>query len=99
MYSPDLCPNMIAAQAKLVYQLNKYYTERCQARKAAIAKTGASAPQDEPAKPPRPKLVWGIRVAVLLVAIVSIVLGIANGGMADVLSKAINICTECIGLG
>ncbi|KFZ55143.1 Protein mab-21-like 2, partial [Antrostomus carolinensis] len=29
----------IAAQAKLVYQLNKYYTERCQARKAAIAKT------------------------------------------------------------
>nr|XP_010304914.1 PREDICTED: protein mab-21-like 2 [Balearica regulorum gibbericeps] len=30
---------MIAAQAKLVYQLNKYYTERCQARKAAIAKT------------------------------------------------------------
>ena len=39
MYSPDLCPNMIAAQAKLVYQLNKYYTERCQARKAAIAKT------------------------------------------------------------
>lgn len=67
--------------------------------KAAIAKTGASAPQDEPAKPPRTKLVWGIRVAVLLVAIVSIVLGIANGGMADVLSKAINICTECIGLG
>lgn len=39
VYSPDLCPNMIAAQAKLVYQLNKYYTERCQARKAAIAKT------------------------------------------------------------
>uniref|UniRef100_A0A8B9JFB0 Mab-21 like 2 n=1 Tax=Astyanax mexicanus TaxID=7994 RepID=A0A8B9JFB0_ASTMX len=30
---------MIATQAKLVYQLNKYYTERCQARKAAIAKT------------------------------------------------------------
>ncbi|KAL8207149.1 UNVERIFIED_CONTAM: hypothetical protein K2H54_046493 [Gekko kuhli] len=39
VYSPDVCPNMIAAQAKLVYQLNKYYTERCQARKAAIAKT------------------------------------------------------------
>ncbi|CAF93902.1 unnamed protein product [Tetraodon nigroviridis] len=30
---------MIATQAKLVYQLNKYYNERCQARKAAIAKT------------------------------------------------------------
>uniref|UniRef100_A0A3Q2YQM5 Mab-21 like 2 n=1 Tax=Hippocampus comes TaxID=109280 RepID=A0A3Q2YQM5_HIPCM len=30
---------MIATQAKLVYQLNKYHGERCQARKAAIAKT------------------------------------------------------------
>ncbi|PNJ48606.1 putative nucleotidyltransferase MAB21L1 [Pongo pygmaeus] len=30
---------MIAAQAKLVYHLNKYYNEKCQARKAAIAKT------------------------------------------------------------
>lgn len=39
VYSPDLCPNMIATQAKLVYQLNKYYNERCQSRKAAIAKT------------------------------------------------------------
>ncbi|KAK3523043.1 hypothetical protein QTP86_012589 [Hemibagrus guttatus] len=39
VFGPDLCPNMIAAQAKLVYQLNKYYNERCQARKAAIAKT------------------------------------------------------------
>lgn len=67
--------------------------------KAAIAKTGASALQDEPAKPSRTKLVWCIRGAVLLVALTFIVLGICNGGMADVLSKAINICTECIGLG
>ena len=28
-----------------------------------------------------------------------ILLGILNGGMADVLGKAIRICTECIGLG
>ena len=25
--------------------------------------------------------------------------GVRNGGMFDVLVKAINICTECIGLG
>ena len=30
---------------------------------------------------------------------IMIVLGINNGGMRDVLIKAINICTECIGLG
>ena len=28
-----------------------------------------------------------------------IVLGVVNGGLYDVLVKAINICTECIGLG
>ncbi len=39
------------------------------------------------------------RVIVIAVALIFIVLGIFNGGMSDVLSKAINICTECIGLG
>lgn len=39
------------------------------------------------------------RIIVAIVAVIFIVLGIFNGGMEDVLSKAINICTECIGLG
>lgn len=39
------------------------------------------------------------RVSVLVLAIVLISLGIINGGADDVLYKAINICTECIGLG
>lgn len=42
---------------------------------------------------------WIIRGAVLLVALVFIIVGIFNGGMKDVLEKAIRICTECIGLG
>ena len=67
--------------------------------KSALAEVGASTPHDEPAKPSRSKLIWGIRVAVAVVAVAFIVLGVRNGGMADVLSKAINICTECIGLG
>jgi hypothetical protein len=33
------------------------------------------------------------------VALLCIVSGIFNGGMADVLGKAVNICTQCIGLG
>ena len=40
-----------------------------------------------------------LRCTLLAVAAVLIVVGILNGGMADVLGKAINICTECIGLG
>ena len=40
-----------------------------------------------------------IRILLLLAAGVLIVLGALNGSLEDVLRKAINICTECIGLG
>ena len=40
-----------------------------------------------------------IHVSYVQVAILFIVLGVMNGGLRDVLVKAINICTECIGLG
>lgn len=43
--------------------------------------------------------ILSVRIAVLALAVLLIVLGIVNGGMSDVLTKAINICTECIGLG
>ena len=41
----------------------------------------------------------GLRAALLLAALALIVAGMLNGGMRDVLYKAKNICTECIGLG
>jgi len=40
-----------------------------------------------------------LRLALYAAAAVLIVLGVLNGGLNDVLIKAINICTECIGLG
>ena len=40
-----------------------------------------------------------LRLLILCTAIVFILLGVMNGGAYDVLVKAINICTECIGLG
>ena len=39
------------------------------------------------------------RYVILGVAVVFIILGVFNGGMVDVLQKAVKICTECIGLG
>ncbi len=39
------------------------------------------------------------RVFVFALSAVLIVLGIVNGGLYDVFVKAVNICTECIGLG
>lgn len=41
----------------------------------------------------------GVRIAVACVGVSFVIAGICNGGMRDVLIKAINICTECIGLG
>ncbi len=45
------------------------------------------------------KALWIIRGAVLVLGVTFLVLGIVNGGAGDVYTKAIKICTECIGLG
>lgn len=39
------------------------------------------------------------RIAIVCVGVLFVILGILNGGMYDVLQKAVKICTECIGLG
>lgn len=39
-----------------------------------------------------------VRACIGVVAVVFIVLGIFNGGVDNVIAKAVNICTECIGL-
>lgn len=49
---------------------------------------------DAPEKKQRP-----YRNAILIAAIILIVAGLLNEGTVAVLAKAINICTECIGLG
>lgn len=40
-----------------------------------------------------------VRTTLYVLALGFLVAGVMNGGMRDVLIKAINICTECIGLG
>ena len=39
------------------------------------------------------------RFAILVLAVSILLYGYLAGGTADVLTKAINICTECVGLG
>lgn len=72
--------------------------EATRAELRRLAPTGELA--DEPSLPlgeGHAKLI--VRLAVLAVGITFVILGIFNGGMADVLGKAVRICTECIGLG
>lgn len=40
-----------------------------------------------------------VRCSLLVLAVCLMIAGILNGGMKDVLDKAVAICTECIGLG
>ena len=81
------------------------YDRECEALRAAVAagakreaeaeKTGAFAwfARNEKA------VILALRSAVFALAVAFIILGVGNGGMNDVLQKAIRICTECIGLG
>jgi len=45
------------------------------------------------------KMTWFLRIGLLAVAGGFIAYGITRGEMATVLTKAINICLACIGLG
>ena len=74
--------------------------------KAAVAEVKGEAllPADKAAArkiawTEKPRWVWSVRGLLAVAAVVLVVLGVLNGGMADVLGKAIRICTECIGLG
>lgn len=61
-----------------------------------------AAPQKKPspeALAAKKSVVPVVRIALYAAAAVLIVLGVMNGGLWDVLVKAVNICTECIGLG
>lgn len=46
-----------------------------------------------------PKVLLVARIGLCVVGIALFVVGIFDGGMADVFEKAKNICTQCIGLG
>lgn len=43
--------------------------------------------------------VYIVRYGILVLSIAVIVYGLVTGGWQDVLTKAVNICTECVGLG
>ncbi len=75
-----------------------------QLRQASIRREIAAmkaAPKREPDPRParRREMAPAGRIALLVCAVMLVIAGIINGGMYDVLVKAINICTECIGLG
>lgn len=91
-----VAPWVIAAFAAQIAAAQ--YAHKCLLRELEAAKSAPkraalarSAPKSAPVTP--------IQIALGLAALALIALGVLNGGMWDVLVKAINICTECVGLG
>lgn len=65
----------------------------------SIYRAEREAERDRSEEAAKAKKLRVARIAVLLIAVIFVVAGIINGSMEDMLIKAINICTECVGLG
>lgn len=93
------CLAVVFAFALFVFYSNKKSIKS----EVALLKTAPNRANDETA-PEKPCSISEnalklIRAALVLVAAVMTVFGYFSGGFEDVLTKAVNICTECIGLG
>ena len=71
-------------------------TEAAQARMKEEKQLGI---RPGPETAPQPKNMQPLRIILVIAAIGFIIAGVFNGSARDVLYKAINICTECVGLG
>lgn len=87
----------------LVKETDKSYEQEITVIKEALvqAKGAPAQPQAQVKVQPKWKqyVVPVTRIAIAVIGVTLVIVGICNGGMADVLEKAINICTQCIGLG
>jgi uncharacterized membrane protein len=90
-----ILPWIILAVAAVIAA--SFFCRRSMEREIALLKGVSGNKTPEAAE--KPSRVLYVRIALYALAAILIVLGINNGGMRDVLVKAINICTECIGLG
>lgn len=73
-----------------------YFCKKSLVAECALLKTVPKAKEPAPAKLPSGG--W-VKWVVLGAAAAVLLYGFFAGGTADVLTKAINICTECVGLG
>ncbi len=77
----------------------KWVLAETEAAQARIKEEKELGIRPEPGKAPQLKNMRPLQIALVLAAIGLIVAGAFNGSARDVLYKAINICTECVGLG
>lgn len=78
-----------------------YFTRASLQRQIALVKQipAGEKKAEAPAKQETGKALLIARCVLVCLAVVLLVYGFFAGGTKDVLTKAINICTECVGLG
>lgn len=87
-----LAPLVFAVPIYVVVVLFTVFTDR--KMKKALSADPCMGASDKPIK-----IASQLRISLLCIAFVLVITGIFNGGARDVFVKAVNICTECIGLG
>ena len=97
--SLPLCAIGLAVQVPRIYLSELSAKRQLELMKESIKKHGAPKVRNAEKTEKYAKATLITRYAILGVALLLVVLGIFNGGAADVLGKAVKICTECIGLG
>lgn len=108
---PKMLAPVLVAFAALI--ATSYYADSSKKREITEVKKLLAESKGTQSTPPRDaaqkaqifsengkkKLLLFSRVALFVLGVTFIVVGCFNGGSREVLEKAINICTECIGLG
>lgn len=98
---PAVCLG-IGSAAVINYKINDSWSRQLESMKILCKNNKGRAEmntESENAAAIRSRRIFLARTVLLTMAVVFLLLGNANGGRADVLAKAIAICSECIGLG
>lgn len=75
-----------------------YYGLKLTKEEITLTRQALKEASTEPAPKKEGWLLW-VRLGLLCLGLFLLCYGFFTGGTADVLTKAINICTECVGLG
>ena len=87
------------AVINIIWEFLSPTEEKKAPRKKVARKTSSNNKEEDEAFDAGEKKYRPYRNAIIVAAVIFIVAGLINGGTIAVLAKAINICTECIGLG
>lgn len=74
-------------------------TEAARVRMKEEKEAGIKSGPKKEMQPGNAKAKHTLQIVVVIAAVIFIILGVCNGSAKAVLTKAANICTECIGLG